>query len=85
MYTVDARSDLNKRQKIIHGWYKTIDLKLKNNIFKSLLLALIGVLSFSTGCHVEGEPAPVPVCPQELVPDTTTTDPNDSIWVNPCD
>ena len=83
MYSVDALSNLSKYQNKVLGWYKKIDSSIKNRYFKSVMLAFVGLMTFTTGCTV-GDPGPPVTCRDEYVPDTTTTDPNDSIYVEVC-
>ena len=83
MYSVDKHSNLSKVQNKILNWHENVKSNLKNNYFKSMVLAFAGLMITVTGCVKEvGEP--VPPCREEFVPDTTTAVPNDSIIVEIC-
>lgn len=83
MYSVDKYSKLSKVQKKVLTWHENIKYNVKNGYFKSVVLALAGLMVIATGCITQvGEPALT--CREELVPDTTTVEPNDSIYVETC-
>lgn len=82
MYLVDENSRYSKVQEIILSWHEYIKSKINNQRFKTAILAILGLMLFTTGCI--GQPADEP-CRVEFVPDTTTIAPNDSTYVEICD
>ena len=73
----------NIQKKVLY-WHENLKSKLKNGYLKSAALFLIGLLLNISGCiKAVGEPAPP--CRDELIPDTTTVEPNDSIIVEICE
>ena len=83
MYSVDKSSRYSKVQELILSWREYIKSNVNNRRFKTAILALLGSMLFTTGCM--GEPSDDDPCRVEFVPDTTTTDPNDSTYVEVCD
>lgn len=84
MYSVNELTKLTKVQTKVLNWHENIKTNIKNRHFKSVVLVLVGLMIFAVGCkRTVGEPAPL--CREELVPDTSTTAPNDSIYVEVCD
>lgn len=83
MYSMDKFSKFSKVQNKALNWHENIKSNLRNGFFKSVVLAIVGLLVILTGCYTIGEPV-VP-CRDEFVPDTTTSEPYDSIYVEICD
>lgn len=83
MYSVDKNSKYSKVQEIILSWHEHIKSNVNNRHFKTAILAILGLILFTTGCM--GEPSDDDPCRVEFVPDTTTIDPNDSTYVEVCD
>ncbi len=84
MYSVNKNSRYSKVQEVILSWHEYIKSNVHNQHFKTAILALLGLMLFTTGCVGEPSDDDWP-CRVEYVPDTTTTDPNDSTYVDICD
>ena len=86
MYSANDLSRLSKFQEKLLNWHEYIKSNVTNTYFKSVSTSLVGLMLFSTGCIGKPVPPAEPTCiDEELVPDTTTTEPNDSIIVTKCD
>lgn len=83
-FSVDKRSKFSKVQKKVLNWRENSKSKNNYNYLKSVVLVLSGLMLFLTGCRIAvGEPA-IP-CWNEIVPDTTTVEPGDSIIIEVCE
>lgn len=83
MYSADKRSKLSKIQKRVLSWHENIKSNNRNNLFKPVVLALVGLMIIATGC-VKAVGEPEGSCREEIVPDTTTVELGDSIVVEIC-
>jgi hypothetical protein len=82
MYAGDALTEASKSQRTILGWYKKVNSSFINRHLKAFILAIFGTVMI-TACG--GGDYEYPPCRKELVPDTSTIDPIDSIEVVICD
>ncbi|QCK16168.1 hypothetical protein [Mangrovivirga cuniculi] len=83
LFSSNEHSKYSKVQMKVLNWHESIKSNFSNSYFKSVALALLGLMATATGCVQEiGEPAWP--CREELVPDTTTVDPGDSTYVEIC-
>ena len=58
--------------------------ELSDNLLRSSLLSLLSITFFAFGCQ-EPLGEPTPRCPGIFIPDTTTSEPNDSVYVEDCE
>lgn len=79
-----SEKNLSKIQGQVLNWHENVKSNFKNRYFKSIALIFVGLIMFTTGC-VEAVGEPAPPCRDELVPDTTTAEPNDSVLVEICE
>ena len=84
MYSVDKLSKFYKVQKRLVNLHNNIKSNYKNNYFKSVVVALSGLMLLVTGC-VKAVGLPTVQCWEEFVPDTTTVELGDSIIVEICE
>jgi hypothetical protein len=83
MYAPNNNSRYSKAQTIILSWHEHIKSNVRNRHFKTVVLGVLGFMLFTSACI--GKPSHSgPVCFEELVPDTSTEDPNDSTYVEVC-
>lgn len=82
MYAADALPDASRSQQVLLNWYKKIKSSQINRHLKAAILVVFGSVLL-TACG-GGEDVP-PLCRTELVPDTTTVYPIDSVDVVICD
>lgn len=83
MYAADALSDASRTQQTLLHWHKKIKSSHINRHIKAAVLVVLGsVLLTACGCEVDDYPCNYRT---EMVPDTTTVDPSDSIEVVRCD
>lgn len=83
MYAADALSDASWSQKTLLRWHKKIKSSQINHHIKAMILVVLGsVMLTACGGGDDGPPCDYKI---ELVPDTTTVDPLDSIEVIRCD
>ena len=80
MYSVNKKSRFARAQSAILCWHEHIKSSLQNRHLKPVILGVLTFLLVTTACI--GKPAIE--CFEELVPDTSTADPNDSTYVEIC-
>ena len=82
MYAADALSDASRVQVMIRDWHKKIKSSHINRHIKAVILVVFGSVLL-TAC---GGGDDVPCTGRtEIIPDTTTIDPTDSVEVVRCD
>jgi len=88
MKIIDKNTILPKVSNRFSNWYKKNNSSLVESFLKSLFLFCLGASLFNTSCKNDDDIViglPAQNCKNELRPDTTTPEPNDSIMVEICD